>query len=106
VAGNEVRARRAVPPLSLRQLQRLPADLRADHQRWMDANPRTPGQARQRARARRLAVALAELGDDLDTIERQLHRWGYHPALAHDAVRFARSAPRRQALAALPSPGR
>ncbi len=90
--GNTLLVRRSLPSLAARQLHRLPADLRDDHRRWLDAHPQQPDHARQRDRARRLAVALVEMGDELDVVERQLHRWGYHPALAHDAIRWARAA--------------
>jgi hypothetical protein len=42
-----------------------------------------------RERARRLALTLLELGEDLETTERQLHRWRFHPAVAYEAVRWA-----------------
>ncbi len=40
-------------------------------------------------RARGLALSLLDLGEDLASVERQLHRWRFHPAVAHEAVRWA-----------------
>ena len=40
-------------------------------------------------RARRLALSLVESGEGYDDAERQLHRWKFHPAVAHDAVKWA-----------------
>ena len=33
--------------------------------------------------------SLVELGEDAEATERQLHRWRFHPALAHEATRWA-----------------
>ena len=33
---------------------------------------------------------LVAQGETLDTVERALHTAGFHPALAHEAVRWAR----------------
>ena len=81
--------RRRVPPLTLGQIRRLPAELQSAHQRWLDEQIRRPDPAEQRERARRLALSLVELGEDRDTTERQLHRWRFHPALASDAATWA-----------------
>jgi hypothetical protein len=86
--------RRRVPPLTSRQVERLPESLRLDHRRWQEAQLRAgrpdgaPVEA-MRERARRLALTLLELGEDLDTTERQLHHWRFHPAVAYEAVRWA-----------------
>ena len=42
-----------------------------------------------RERARGLALSLLELGEDPATAEQQLHRWRFHPAVAHEAMRWA-----------------
>ena len=42
-----------------------------------------------RRRARALALSLIELGEDRSGTERQLHLWRFHPAVAHEAVRWA-----------------
>jgi hypothetical protein len=41
-------------------------------------------------RARGLALSLLELGEAPEATERQLHRWRLHPAIAHEAVGWAR----------------
>jgi hypothetical protein len=40
-------------------------------------------------RARSLALSMLELGEDTEAIERQLHHWRFHPAVAHEAMRWA-----------------
>jgi hypothetical protein len=40
-------------------------------------------------RARSLALSMIQLGEDNQSVERQLHRWRFHPAIAHDAIRWA-----------------
>lgn len=77
------------PPLTRRQLERLPDPLQRDHRQWVERDARRPAHAEMRERARRLALSLVELGESYDDAERQLHRWKFHPAIAHDAVRWA-----------------
>ena len=81
--------RRKVPPLNRRQLARLPESLREAHQRWQDDQLQTPAIEALRRRCRRLALSLVELGEDLEGTERQLHRWKFHPALAHESAAWA-----------------
>ncbi len=81
--------RRRVAPLNRTQLDRLPGPLRDEHAAWQQAAARTPDLDQQRRRARRLALSLAELGESDEAIEQQLHRWQIHPALAHEALRWA-----------------
>ena len=81
--------RRKLPPLSRRQLQRLPEGLQAEHAAWLEAGHRTPELERLQRRARLLALSLVELGEDLEQTERQLHRWRFHPAIACEASRWA-----------------
>lgn len=81
--------RRKLPPLSLRQIGRLPETLRAEHADWVTANPRQPSAQERRERARLLALSLLEIGEEREAVEAQLHRWQFHPALAHDAMRWA-----------------
>ena len=81
--------RRRLAPLTRAQVERLPDPLREEHAAWL-ARPRggtTVDRLRERARA--LALSMLELGEGPDACERQLHRWRFHPALAHDAVRWA-----------------
>jgi hypothetical protein len=91
--------RRRVPPLTQRQVVRLPKALQGEHARWMEEHrPRTETSSRQRARV--LALDLTSGGMDVDDVERQLGRWGQHPAVAYDASRWAQQR-HQDALAAL-----
>src|SRR5437764_5499215 len=81
--------RRKVPPLNRRQVERLPESLLEAHQRWQDDQLRIPAIEALRRRCRRLALSLVELGEDLEGTERQLHRWKFHPALAHESAAWA-----------------
>lgn len=82
--------RRRIPPLSRRLVERLPASLQEQHQAWLDHELRSQVDER-RTRARRLALSLLELGEDDADTEQQLHRWRFHPAMAHEATRWARA---------------
>lgn len=82
--------RRRVPPLTRVQVGRLAAPLRDEHDEWLRASDRRPGHVEQRVRARRLALSLVELGETDEEIEHQLFRWQLHPALAHEALQWAR----------------
>ncbi len=79
-----------VAALNRSQLERLPPALQDEHAAWQRQAERTPDLEQQRRRARRLALSLAELGESDESIEQQLHRWRLHPALAHEALRWAR----------------
>ena len=90
--------RRKLPPLNRHQVTRL-GDLqdatvagrgRAPHA-GSDAAP-DPGPP---ARAQPVGV-----GEDAEAAERQLHRWKFHPAMAHGAVRWAADRHRQAAAAA------
>jgi hypothetical protein len=81
--------RRRLPPLTRHQIARLPPRLRAEHQQWVTSAPVVPDPAEVRRRAQQLAVSLAELGEEVSEIERQLHRWRFHPALAHEVATWA-----------------
>ena len=90
--GEDVLAvRRRMAPLTRRQQQRLPHERQLEHDAWLDAHATraTPSVDDLRRRARALALSLLELGEDLDAAEHQLHRWRFHPAIAHDSVRWA-----------------
>jgi hypothetical protein len=86
--GFGLAVRRRVPPLSARQIQHLPAPLQSAHEAWA-ATP-SDDEAAKRRRARRLARALLELGEDPPSIEWQLRQWRFHPGVCADAVRWAR----------------
>jgi len=81
--------RRKLPPLNRRQVERLPDMLRDAHRRWQEEQLRIPAVEGLRRRSRRLALSLVELGEDLEATERQLHRWKFHPALAHESAAWA-----------------
>ena len=88
--GSSIAVRRRLAPLTRQQVSRLPAPLRAAHDEWNREAIRRPDPEQIRRRARRLALSLAELGEPDEAIERQLHRWKIHPAMAHDAVNWTR----------------
>lgn len=94
--------RRRLQPLTRVQVERLPAAIRSEHDAWMQAAERSPSLEQQRRRARRLALALVELGESTESVEHQLHRWQIHPALAHEALRWARERATGPAASPLP----
>jgi hypothetical protein len=77
-----------LPPLSRRQIARLPRRLQDDHAGWVDQAPTSVARALQ-DRARQLALSLIELGEDGPAAERQLNRWRFHPAMASEATTWA-----------------
>ena len=81
-----VAVRRRLPPLARRHLLRLPESVQAEHAAWQAVDLRTPELERQRRRARKLAMSLVALGEDIDAVERQLARWRYHPAICREAA--------------------
>ncbi len=89
LGGGQLAARRRLPPLTRNQVARLPEDLQVAHRAWQDGALAHPAADEQRRRARRLALSLFELGEDREAVERQLHRWHLHPAMAADATRWA-----------------
>lgn len=97
--------RRKLPPLNRRQLARLPEPLQAEHQRWQEAELQTSPVEKLRRRSRSLALALLELGEDLEATERQLQRWRFHPALCRESALWAweRHAQAMAAATAAPS---
>ncbi len=74
--------RRRVPHVAERHLRRLPPDVAIAHDRWVDALPANESLGR----ARRLASAMADVGDCIDQIEGQLVAVGVDPATADRAV--------------------
>lgn len=85
----ELMVRRRMPPLSRQQVLRLPPALRDEHDAYQQAAQAQPTVEERRTRARRLALSLLELGETAEATELQLHRWKIHPAMAHDALRWA-----------------
>jgi hypothetical protein len=83
-----VAVRRALPPIHRRHVRRLPAALQAQHAEWVTDQSNPVDLARRRAR--RFALELLAQGEPIDAVERSLHAGGFHPAVAHEAVRWAR----------------
>lgn len=86
---DELEVRRRLPPLARRHTARLPPALQEAHARWQEEQLLTPVEELQRRRGRQLALSLLELGEDGESAERQLLRWGYHPSIAHEAATWA-----------------
>jgi hypothetical protein len=84
-----IAVRRALPPIHRRHVRRLPAALQARHEEWTSQQGNAPVEI-ARQRARRLALMLLVQGERMDAVERALHAGGFHPAVAHEAVRWAR----------------
>ena len=95
-----VAVRRNLPPLQRRHGRKLPAPLQSQHDEWTQASLEAPPHTEARRRARRLALALLEQGDDADHVERVLFATGFHPAVCHDAARWAWQRHRDAATAA------
>ncbi len=87
--------RRMLPPLSHRQLARLPAGVQSLHQRWVDAAASGSPDDATAARARLVARALLAGGDAPATAEEHLARLGIptETAAAAMAAVVAESAP-------------
>ncbi|MEY2553378.1 MAG: hypothetical protein QOC57_1238 [Ilumatobacteraceae bacterium] len=79
--------RRRVPPVATRHLMRMPAHLRQAHQDWNLSATRITLAELERARV--LAEAMVESGDDPDAVERQLLAIGVLPAAAIEATSLA-----------------
>jgi hypothetical protein len=84
-----ITVRRSLPPVHRRHVRRLPTALQAEHEEWMAGQRAAPVELARR-RAQRVAIMLLAQGESMDTVERALHTAGFHPALAHQAVRWAR----------------
>ncbi|HEY8525583.1 MAG TPA: hypothetical protein VIL48_11495 [Acidimicrobiales bacterium] len=98
--GTTLEVRRKLPPLTQRQVARLPEALRAEHERWMGGHPPAPSGEELRDRARQLALSLLQLGEDREGTERQLQRWRFHPTLVAEATDWALD---RHARSAVPA---
>lgn len=98
--GTALAVRRKLPPLSRRQVLRLPESLRDAHQRWQEEELRTPPDEHLRRRARQLALSLVDIGEDPEAAERQLLRWRFPATVARQAAAWACE---RVSAAALPA---
>jgi len=84
---NSFEVRRRLAPLTRSQVSRLPEKLQRDHEQWLTRTDNNYEQLKQRFRS--LALALYELDNSAQQIEKALHAQGAHPAMAYDAVRWA-----------------
>jgi hypothetical protein len=84
-----IAVRRTLPPVHRRHVRRLPTGLQARHAEWVEEQATKPVDVARR-RARRFALTLIAHDEPIDSVERALHAGGFHPALAHEAVRWAR----------------
>ncbi|MDQ1459329.1 MAG: hypothetical protein QOI08_813 [Actinomycetota bacterium] len=84
-----IAVRKTLPPVHRRHVRRLPSGLQARHAQWIEEQATKPVDIARR-RARRFALTLLVQDEPLDAVERALHTSGFHPALAHEAVRWAR----------------
>lgn len=99
LGAGRLAVRRRVPPLTQRQVVRLPKPLQADHGEWLRVHrPKNESTGLRRARVQALDLTSSGLG--VDEVEQQLGRWGLHPAVAYDASRWAQQR-HAQALEAL-----
>jgi hypothetical protein len=89
VGESLLRVRRKLPPLTRAQIARLPLALQEQHEAWTAPPAPSLPVHELRERARGLALSMLELGEDTEAVERQLHRWRLHPAIAHEAVAWA-----------------
>jgi hypothetical protein len=88
-AGRGVEVRRKVPPLTRRQVVRLPDALRQAHEAWQAAQVGARGAEASRRSARSVALSMLELDPDASAVEQRLVSWRVHPAVAHDAAVWA-----------------
>jgi hypothetical protein len=84
-----IAVRRTLPPIHRRHVRRLPVAVQERHRDWVSGQTASAGLDPARRRARRVALTLLIEGESRDTVERALHRSGFHPAIAHEAVRWA-----------------
>ncbi|MDE0654231.1 MAG: hypothetical protein OXI26_11325 [bacterium] len=96
---NTLFVRTRLPDLTARMAERLPTRLRVLHDAWRRQPGADPARIATLERARRLAMALLGCGDEPDSVERQLHTWQFHPAVAFEATRWATEKHTRAAAA-------
>lgn len=84
-----IAVRRRLAPLTRVQVERLPMALQREHTSALASRPGSVDVEALKERARLLALSMLELGEDTASVEHQLHRWRFHPAMAHDALRWA-----------------
>jgi hypothetical protein len=84
-----IAVRRHLAPLTRSQVERLPARLQAEHGAWLARPKGSAAYPELLQRARTIALTLVEIGTTPVDAERHLHALRFHPAIAHDAVRWA-----------------
>jgi hypothetical protein len=89
--------RRNLPPVNRRHIRRLPTYLQAQHDEWVRASLDEAPVEHARRRARRMAVALVELGTDAGEVEHALHSIGFHPSICRETAEWAVRDPGREA---------
>jgi hypothetical protein len=75
-AESGLAVRRRLPPLTQRQISRLPELAQRDHARWQVRARRGRNGPLPIERAKLLAVALVDRGEGYHEIHHQLRRWG------------------------------
>lgn len=96
---NTLFVRVRLPDLTARMAERLPPQLRVAHDVWRRQPASDPTEIETLGRARHLAMALLACGDQPDSVERQLHTWQFHPAVAFEATSWATEKHARAAAA-------
>ncbi|MCY3806597.1 MAG: hypothetical protein OXG55_15205 [bacterium] len=96
---NTLFVRTRLPDLTARMAERLPPGLRVAHDVWRRHPASDPTEIETLGRARHLAMALLACGDEPDEVERQLHIWQFHPAVAFEAANWATEQHARAAAA-------
>jgi hypothetical protein len=81
--------RRRLPPLTTRQVGRLPHRLQDAHRAWVEQDDVATRVHIDRQRARTIARDLVAFGDPTDQVEHHLRALGVHPAVTADALAWA-----------------
>lgn len=84
-----IAVRRRLAPLTRGQVERLPTRLQVEHGTWLGGPRRTTGFDELLDRARTIALTMMEIDATPVDAERHLHSLRFHPAIAHEAVRWA-----------------
>jgi hypothetical protein len=100
---DELSVRRRMPHVTQGQLKRLPGPVQRAQADWQQPQLHSAGDDAQH-KARRLALTLLELGEDVGAAERQLSTWRIEPAVAHQALEWAHSRHAEALAAAHPDP--
>lgn len=82
ISDRRIAVRTAIPPLSKRQLERLPETVRQAHDNWR----RSSADAEARFAAQAAAAGLLHAGASAAETEAQLQAWGVDAGVAHAAI--------------------